>query len=288
VETWLTLHDNDDGTFSGRFVIPELHGHLLRAALERLSAPRRWTRNKAGEPVEDDTLPGAGPGLNYTERLGAAFTELLEHLPAEGHGGVAATVLVHLPYEHLLDELGSARLDTGVRTSAGEARRLACNAGLVPAVLGGASEVLDLGRKRRLHTAPQRAALSVTHDSCAAEGCDRPFAWCEVHHPHAWSDGGETSMANALPLCGHHHRRAHDSRFTMTLLPSREARFKRRRTGLSQPPDRLKPAGLGKSTQGVTPPRLGKPPERVSTDEHVIAAGGSKTAERWKAKARSG
>jgi hypothetical protein len=140
VETWLTLHDNDDGTFSGRFVIPELHGHLLRAALERLSAPRRWTRNKAGEPVEDDTLPGAGPGLNYTERLGAAFTELLEHLPTEGHGGVAATVMVHLPYEHLLDELGSARLDTGVRTSAGEARRLACNAGLVPAVLGGASE----------------------------------------------------------------------------------------------------------------------------------------------------
>lgn len=41
VETWLTLHDNGNGTFSGRFVIPELHGHLLRNVLEHLSSPRR-------------------------------------------------------------------------------------------------------------------------------------------------------------------------------------------------------------------------------------------------------
>jgi hypothetical protein len=65
VETWLTLQDKEDGTFSGRFVIPELQGQLLRAALERLSAPRRWSRNNAGELVEDPTLPGEGPSLNY-------------------------------------------------------------------------------------------------------------------------------------------------------------------------------------------------------------------------------
>jgi hypothetical protein len=55
-ETWLTLRDNEDGTFSGRFVIPELQGQLLRAALERLSAPRRWSRNSSGELVEDPTV----------------------------------------------------------------------------------------------------------------------------------------------------------------------------------------------------------------------------------------
>jgi hypothetical protein len=170
METWLTLHDNEDGTFSGRFVIPELQGHLLRAALERLSAPRRWSRNDAGELVEDPTLPGEGPSLNYTERLGAAFVELVEHLPTDGHAGVGATVMVHLAYEHLIDGLASARLDAGVATSAGQARRLACNAGIVPAVLGGDSEVLDQGRKKRLHTPAQRRALSVRYDSCAVEG----------------------------------------------------------------------------------------------------------------------
>jgi hypothetical protein len=228
VETWLRLEDREDGTVAGRFVIPELQAHLFKAALERLSAPRRWSRNKAGEDVVDDTMPGMA-GLNYTERLGAAFVELLEHLPTRGHGANGTTVMVHIEQRHLVDEVGAARLDTGVRVSPGQARRLACNAGIVPAVLGGESEVLDLGRLRRLHTEAQRRALSVKYDSCAAEGCERPFAWCEIHHPDAWSDGGVTSLANAIPLCGHHHRRAHDERFRVDLLSSGEVRFVRRR-----------------------------------------------------------
>jgi hypothetical protein len=228
VETWLTLHDNEDGTFSGRFVIPELHGQLLRTALERLSAPRRLSRNKAGELVVDDTLRTEGPTLNWSEGLGAAFLEILEHLPDDGHGAVGATLIVHLDHQRLLDGLGSARLDAGVRISAGEARRLACGAGIVPLVLGGASEPLDVGRERRLHTPAMRRVLSHKHDSCAAEGCDRPFAWCEVHHPQAWSDGGDTSIENALPLCGHHHRRVHDRCYRHHILPSGEVRFKRR------------------------------------------------------------
>lgn len=229
VETWMTLHDNDDGTFSGRFVIPELQGHLLRAALERLSSPRRMGRNAAGRPVVDDTLPTGGLQLSWSEQLGAAFTELVEHLPTDGIGGRGATVMVHLDYERLLDGLASARVDAGVRISAGQARRLACNAGIVPVVLGGDSEVLDQGRERRLHTRAQRRALSVRHETCAAEGCQRPFAWCEVHHPHAWSEGGGTDLDNALPLCGHHHRRAHDERFTLRINEDGEAHFTRRR-----------------------------------------------------------
>lgn len=226
-ETWMTLHDNHDGTFSGRFVIPELHGHLLRAALERLSSPRRSSTNAAGDPVHDPTV---ATGMNWSESMGAALVELLEHLPTDGHGRVGATVLVHIALEHLRDGLASAHLDTGVHVSAGEARRLACNAGIVPAVLGSRSETLDLGRESRLHTTGQRRALSIRHDSCAAQGCERPFAWCEIHHPHAWSEGGPTDLANALPLCGHHHRRAHDQRYRTTLVDG-ELRFRLRRTG---------------------------------------------------------
>lgn len=227
-ETWMQLSDNGNGTFSGRFTIPELHGHLLRNYLERLTAPRRLSRNKAGDLVNDDTLPGGGPTLSWTEQLGAGFLELLEHLPTEGHGPVGATLLVNLDFKHLLNGLASAKLDTGARISAGEARRLACGAGIVPTVLGGESQPLDLGRERRLHTKAQRQALSIRHDSCATEGCERPFAWTEVHHPHAWSKGGTTSLDNALPLCGFHHRRAHDDTFTMRRLPSGEVRFRRR------------------------------------------------------------
>jgi hypothetical protein len=137
--------------------------------------------------------------------------------------------MVHLPLTHLRDGLASARLDTGTRISPGQARRLACGAAIIPAVLGGKSEPLDVGRAQRLHTKAQRRALSISHDTCAAQGCQRPFAWCEVHHPHAWSDGGTTSINNAIPLCGHHHRRAaHDNRYNLHILPTGEARYRRR------------------------------------------------------------
>ena len=223
------MRDNDDGTMSGRFVVPELHGHLLRALLEQLSAPRRLSRNRAGEPVSDPTVSGDGCSLNWSERLGAAFTELLEHLPTSGWGRPGMSVMVHLDYAHLLDGLAAARLDTGTRVSAGQARRLACESGIVPVVLGAEGEVLDVGRERRLHTPAQRKALSVRYDSCAAEGCERPFAWSEIHHPQPWSLGGETTLTNAIPLCWHHHRRAHDDRFHLDVLPSGEARFRRAR-----------------------------------------------------------
>lgn len=228
-ETWFTLDDNGDGTFSGRFVIPELHGHLLRNFLERLTSPSRLGRNRDGELVHDTTLPTMGQHLNYSEHLGLGFTELLEHLPKDGFGSVGATLLVTIPLERLLGGLGGARLDSGAHISAGEARRLACSAGLVPVVLGSRSEPLDVGRKSRLHTEPQRHALGMAHESCAAEGCERPFAWCDIHHPHPWSEGGVTSVGNGIPLCGHHHRRAHDKTYDLTRLGSGEVRFRRRR-----------------------------------------------------------
>jgi hypothetical protein len=228
-ETYLWLNDNGDGTWSGRFTVPELHGHLLNAYLQRLTSPRRLGRNRAGELVTDPTLHSGASGLGYAETLGLGLLELVEHLPHDGHGPVAATLLVHVDHARLVDQLASARLDTGTHVSVGEARRLACGAGLLPAVLGSRSEVLDLGRVRRLHTPAQRRALSVRHETCAAEGCDRPFAWCEVHHPHAWSEGGGTDLDNALPLCGFHHRRAHDRAFDLSRLPSGEVRFRCRR-----------------------------------------------------------
>ncbi len=162
VETWMTLHDNADGTFSGRFVIPEVHGHLLRNALEKLSSPNRLSRNRAGDVVGDETVPGMAQNLNWSERLGSAFVELIEHLPTTSFGPVGATLIATIDHQRLLDGLGSARLDSGAHISAGEARRLACGAGIVPAVLGGPSAPLDLGRLVRLHTETMRRALALT------------------------------------------------------------------------------------------------------------------------------
>jgi hypothetical protein len=87
-------------------------------------------------------------------------------------------------------------------------------------VLGGASVPLDLGTSQRLFTKAQAVALSALHDQCAAEGCERPFAWCELHHKQPWGHGGPTDLANAAPLCGHHHRRIHDPMYEHEWLPT--------------------------------------------------------------------
>jgi hypothetical protein len=227
-ETWFALGDNGDGTWSGRFVIPELHGNLLQHALDRLTSPRRYSRAADGEQIEDHTLPGQGP-LNTSERCGVGLCELIEHLPTAGHTGTTTEVVVTMRLEALVSQIGAARLDTGFHISAHEARRLACESGLIPLVLGGRSEPLDLGRRRRLHSRRQRRVLAALHDTCAVAGCERPFAWCEIHHHTlAWARGGRTDMDNGLPLCWWHHRRAHDGAWDLREHPSGEWRFHRR------------------------------------------------------------
>jgi hypothetical protein len=51
-----------------------------------------------------------------------------------------------------------------------------------PAVLGGESEVLDLGRKQRLFSTAIRRALRLRDPVCRGEGCTIPARWCEAHH----------------------------------------------------------------------------------------------------------
>jgi hypothetical protein len=228
--TWMVLDDNGDGTWSGRFTLPELQGRWLRQALERLSSPRRLYCDAQGK-THDETIDNGLQNLSWTEHLGQAFCELIEHLPTAGYtNGNAATLVAHIDLDDLLRGVGAATLDGGVRISAAEVRRLACEASILPLVMSGESVPLDLGRSQRLHSHHQRIALSATHDSCAVGGCQRPFAWCEIHrHRLRWAKGGRTDIDNGLPLCGYHHRRAHDDRWDLRCHSSGEYRFHRRR-----------------------------------------------------------
>ena len=96
-------------------------------------------------------------------------------------------------------------------------RRLACDAGIIPIVLGSRSEVLDVGRKRRTVPTGIRRALIVRDKGCAFPRCDRPPGWTDAHHIIPWSHGGPTSLQNLVLLCGHHHDTVHHSRHYVTL-----------------------------------------------------------------------
>jgi hypothetical protein len=221
----LTLHDNHDGTVSGHFTVPTLQGHLLRKILETMTAPRRGRLGAS----QAQSGPADGVHTDWDHARGTAFCELLEHLPTDHlHSRAAATIVVTLDDATLRGALAAAGLDTGETISSGEARRLACTAGITPAVLGGRSEVLDLGRLKRLFSESQRVALGLRFKACAADGCERPFAWCELHHRRPWSQLGRTDLADAVPLCHFHHQRIHDTGFVHATLPDGSIRFSRR------------------------------------------------------------
>ncbi|MGH3914885.1 MAG: DUF222 domain-containing protein, partial [Pseudonocardiaceae bacterium] len=109
----------------------------------------------------------------------------------------------------LIDGLGSATLDTGGQLSAAEARRLACDCGVIPMVLDSDSMPLDVGRHQRLATAAIRDALGQRDQGCSFPGCTRPPRYCEAHHIRSWLDGGETTLHNMCLLCEHHHAIVH-------------------------------------------------------------------------------
>ena len=176
--------------------------------------------------------------LPLARRRGEALCALLEHIPADrlpAHGGTATTVMVTLDLDTLRTELGLglgsglAETSTGETITAAEARRPACTAGIVPVVLDAKSEVLDLGRTRRLFSPAQRKAMAIRDRHCRAEGCDIPAAWCEAHHANKpWSRGGRTDLADGLLLCSFHHRRAHDPAWRPDRMPDGDVRYTRR------------------------------------------------------------
>ena len=143
-------------------------------------------------------------------------------------GGLNATVVVTMTLDSLLGGLKAANLDTGETISAALARRLACEAGIIPAVLGGNSEVLDLGRTRRFHSRAQRIVATIEHGGCDAEGCDAPPGMTQLHHSTEWSKGGETNTRDLLMLCPPDHRRIHDPRYETARRPNGKIAFHRR------------------------------------------------------------
>ncbi|MEU8115130.1 DUF222 domain-containing protein [Micromonospora sp. NPDC048947] len=177
---------------------------LLRAVIDPLSALSGPDDTRCAGQRRHDALADVC-------RLALRTGELPEN------GGDPAQLVVTIDYDGLARQLGGGTLDVGLRLTPDAVRRLACDAAVLPAVLGGAGQVLDVGRQRRLITGPLRRALVLRDGGCAFPGCDRPPRWCAAHHIRHWADGGPTSLDNAVLLCGHHHRHIHQAEWVVRL-----------------------------------------------------------------------
>lgn len=230
-----------------------------RAAADRLAADggehraqrqrrhtrlRRWVDARTGmyritgefDPVAGHSL-FAAVDAEVAARAGADDDEVdhqalaaraLVDLVGGGHQRqrpTKAQVTVVIDYDRLVADLAGAgvcELGDGETIPASVARRLACDAEILPVVLGGDSVPLDLGRARRLASPAQRAALRAVHRTCAFDGCDIAFDRCEIHHLDDWATHrGRTDLHRLVPLCSRHHHHAHQHRWQLDQAPDR-------------------------------------------------------------------
>ncbi|MGH3972605.1 MAG: DUF222 domain-containing protein [Pseudonocardiaceae bacterium] len=171
-----------------------------RAEQAGLLAARRSLTGEVLPPTLPATAAELAAGTIGPAQVPDALVEAMSCLLDEGElparGGQRPHLVLTMRLTDLIEGLGSAVLDTGGQLSAAAARRLACDACIVPMVVGSDSMPLDVGRQQRLATAALRDALGHRDQGCSFPGCRRPPRYCHAHHIRSWLDGGETKLAN--------------------------------------------------------------------------------------------
>jgi hypothetical protein len=81
---------------------------------------------------------------------------------------------------------------------------------------------LRLGRTTRLANRAQRRALRGLYRGCAIPGCSVSYDRCKLHHIVWWRNGGQTDLANLLPVCSKHHGKIHNDNWVVELGPNRQ------------------------------------------------------------------
>jgi hypothetical protein len=200
-------HDGH-GTTRLRGALPTVDAEALIRLVDAYAA-----REKRALEAIDPLQPLPTRSQRQADGLMAIVHHHAQEALAPNHGGDRPRVVVTLDYEQLKQGCIDARLlSAGESISASALRQLACDADLLPAVLNGPSELLDVGRTQRLVTGPIRAALELRDRGCTFPGCNKPPSACQAHHIIPWWMGGVTALWNLVLLCPHHHNIVEPSR----------------------------------------------------------------------------
>jgi hypothetical protein len=184
-------------------------GTVLSAALDPLTAPNPSGADGGRDPRTPD------------RRRAEALIELARRATAAGGAAPAtskAQIVVTIRYDRLAGAVrGAGTTLAGQVLSPQTVRKLACDASIIPMVLGSQGQPLDVGRTKRLVTPALLAALWARDKGCTYPGCGRPPQWSYAHHVRHWADGGTTSLLNLALLCGYHHTWVHQRDLTATV-----------------------------------------------------------------------
>lgn len=203
-DRYLVISEDSAGAimFKGR-LDPETAAPIIAAVDALITSAFRHRR---------DNDPQAADTRNVSQIRADALADICRHALGCAQTSPAlakTTVIVRLSLADLESGNGSAEIDgLSQPISVSAARRMAADGEIIPIVLGGHSEVLDLGRARRPFSAAQRIALGERDGGCA--WCGAPPSFTEAHHIQWWvRDHGPTNLDNGLLLCVACHHRIH-------------------------------------------------------------------------------
>jgi len=201
---------------AGKEVGPGLWEYLLR-----VSRSGRATLEAAIGPLSAPAPAEGEPDLRpHDQRRAEALIAVIGRTQAAGDRTWSSTktqVFVAVSLEDLQRRAGSGTLlgglTTGELATPETVRRWACDATIIPTVLGGRSEIVDLGHAERCFTPAQIRRVWLRDRHCTYPGCDAPASWCDAHHLVHWVDGGPSDLRNAALLCQRHHTTVHTQRY---------------------------------------------------------------------------
>ena len=202
---FLEFHDDGHGSVLIRGSLPTIQAEPLIRIVEAYAAAE-----KRALDALDPFAEHVSPAMRRANGLLAMANAHTQQALAPSHGGDRPRIVVTLSYDELAKQaidagLGAHLTRNGQPLPAGTLRQLLCDADILPVVLGGDSEVLDVGRTERLVTPAIRTALDVRDGGCIFPGCDKPPEACQAHHIIPWRCGGSTALWNLVLLCPHHH-----------------------------------------------------------------------------------
>ena len=198
-------------------ILDEEGAAIVDAAVDALAAPRR----DADTGEHDPRTPAA--------RRADALLDLVTRA-VSAPDGVPRQAKTSLVVTIGLDVLTGSCRGAGL-TMAGQIlttdtlRRMACDAQLIPVVLGTNGEILDHGMGRRLFDRAQIRHLWLRDRHCTFPGCSKPAAWTDAHHLVHWIDDGPTDIANAALLCRAHHTVVHRERYAGRVIHGPHGRY---------------------------------------------------------------
>ncbi len=209
---------DDLGAVTYRLTLDAEGSAVLEAAIGPLSAP---APAPGGQRDTRDPAARRGQALVEVCRRVTAATAATAGDPAAGARLAAVpktTLLLTMPFDDLARRVGAATVigspADDILLAPDTVRRLACDARVIPAVLGGRGEILDLGRSSRWVSPAQLIALWARDRGCSFPQCATPAHWCDAHHLVHWIDGGGSDLANLALLCGRHHSVVHRDRLS--------------------------------------------------------------------------